>query len=79
MWDQASGEQKVTGGRNVVSGFVPKIRKLQQRHMQQEDATKDNGEYQRRWGPEDRMGEIILWVGRLIVETLLATSQSPRP
>ena len=50
MWDQASGEQKVTGGRDVVSGFVPKIRELQQRHMQQEDATKNNGEHQSRLG-----------------------------
>src|SRR5580704_3512463 len=44
VWNQAPAQQQVARSRNVVPSFVPEIRKLQQRNVQQKNSNKNNRE-----------------------------------
>jgi hypothetical protein len=44
--NKTSREQDVACGGNVVAGFVPEVRKMEQRQMQQKNKYKEDGEYQ---------------------------------
>jgi hypothetical protein len=46
MRNEASSEQDIARGGNVVSGFVPEIGQAQQRQVQQKNEYKDDAEYQ---------------------------------
>src|ERR1700739_2425491 len=59
MRNQASAEQQVARRWNVVSGFVPEIRQLQKRRVQQEYDNEDDREHQGRVQAGSH-GEVIL-------------------
>src|SRR5579872_3320686 len=66
MRNQTSRKQYVSRRRYVIASFVPEIRKLQQRYMQQKDGYEDSREYEG-WvvaGPLPEAAPVRLVIGQ---------------
>jgi hypothetical protein len=56
MRNQASGQQEVARGRNVIAGFVPEVRQAQQGRVQRQERGKNQDEHQRGMRSARRLG-----------------------
>ena len=41
MWNKTPAQEQIARSRNIVPRFIPEIRQLQQRHVQQKNANED--------------------------------------